>query len=190
MPGRVARIRPGLIVGPRDRSDRFTYWPVRTARGGEILAPGAPRDLIQFIDVRDLAEFIIHALERRLAGVYNCDSPAGETTMGGLLDDCLAVSASDARFTWCDADFLLEQGVIPFQDLPVWLPARDEYRGFGQVSVAKAVAAGLGRRPVPVTVRDTLLWWNEQPVERRERLRAGLDPRREAEILRVWHDRG
>jgi 2'-hydroxyisoflavone reductase len=189
MPGRVSNIRPGLIVGPRDRSDRFTYWPVRTAGGGEILAPGTPDDLIQFIDVRDLAEFIVHALERRLAGVYNCDSPAGETTMGGLLSDCRAVTASDARFTWCDADFLAEQGVAPWSDMPCWVPARDDYRGFGQVSAARAIAAGLGRRPVPVTVRDTLVWWNAQPAERREHLRAGIDSQRETRVLRAWHDR-
>jgi len=189
MPGRVTNIRPGLIVGPRDRSDRFTYWPVRVGRGGEVLAPGAPDDLVQFIDVRDLAEFIIHALEQRLAGVYNCDSPASAGTIGGLLTSCREVTDSSAQFTWCDAEFLAEQEVAPWSDMPCWLPAQDDYIGFGQVSVEKARAAGLGQRPLATTVSDTVTWWNAQPTERREHLRAGIDPEREAAVLRAWHDR-
>jgi len=190
MPGRVTNIRPGLIVGPRDRSDRFTYWPVRVGRGGEVLAPGTPEDLIQFIDVRDLGEFIIHALEKRLPGVYNCDSPAGEYSMGKLLNGCQEVSGSDARFTWCDSGFLEEQEVSAWGDMPCWVPAEDDYLGFGKVSAAKAVAAGLGRRPLDTTIRETINWWNDQPVERRDRMRAGIAPDREAEVLRAWHDRG
>jgi 2'-hydroxyisoflavone reductase len=158
-------------------------------RGGEVLAPGTPGDLIQFIDVRDLAEFIVHSLEQRLSGPYNCDSPAGALTMGDLLHGCRDVTGSDAAFTWCDADFLAEQGVEPWSDMPCWTPARDEYAGFGQVSSARAVAAGLGQRPLDVTIRDTITWWNGEPAERRERLRAGIGPEREAAVLRTWHDR-
>ena len=167
MPGRVTNIRPGLIVGPRDRSDRFTYWPVRVGRGGEVLAPGTPEDRIQFIDVRDLAEFIVHALEQKLSGVYNCDSPAGEYTIGRLLETCRDVTASNAALTWCDAAFLAEHGVSPWSDMPCWVPAEGDERGFGRVSTARAHDAGLGRRPLDVTVRETLQWWHEQPAERR-----------------------
>ena len=189
LPGRVTSIRPGLIVGPRDSSDRFTYWPVRVGQGGEVLAPGTPDDKIQFIDVRDLAEFIIHALEHRLAGPYNCDSPAGLYTMGTLLAGCRDITRSGAEFTWCDAAFLAAHGVQAWSDMPCWIPAEGDYRGFGQVSTEKARAAGLGRRPLATTVRDTLTWWNEQPAERRRRLRAGTAAEREAAVLSAWHNR-
>jgi len=189
LPGRVTNIRPGLIVGRRDRTDRFTYWPVRVGLGGEVLAPGTPDDPIQFIDVRDLAEFIVHSLEVKLSGVFNADSPGGLLAIGGLLDTCAEVTGSGASFTWCHADFLEEQSVTAWADMPVWAPAVDEYVGFGRVSTAKAQAAGLGRRPLEDTVRDTLHWWNEQPAERRERLRAGIDPAREAAVLKAWHAR-
>lgn len=190
MPKRVTNIRPGLIVGRRDRTDRFTYWPVRVARGGEILAPGMPDHPIQFIDVRDLAEFIVHALETRLAGVYNADSSAGQHTMGKLLNTCLAVTNSRAALTWCDAAFLAEQNVAPWSDLPCWIPAEGDELGFGRVSTEKAHQSGLSNRTLDDTVRDTLAWWNDQPAERRERLRAGLAPSREADVLRAWHARG
>ncbi|HOX25848.1 MAG TPA: SDR family oxidoreductase [Candidatus Krumholzibacteria bacterium] len=189
MPGRVTAIRPGLIAGPRDRSDRFTYWPVRVERGGEVLAPGTPADPIQFIDVRDLAEFVVHALERRLAGAYNCDSPAGLYTMGTLLGACREVTGSDAVFTWCDARFLAEHRVAPWTDLPCWVPAEGADRGFGQVSTERARAAGLGRRPLATTARDTLAWWKQQPADRREHLLAGLSPEREVAVLRAWRNR-
>ena len=190
MPGRVTNIRPGLIVGRRDRSDRFTYWPVRVARGGEVLAPGAPGDKIQFIDVRDLAEFIIYSLETRLAGVYNATSAPAAYTIGGLLDGCLGVTASGATFTWCDAGFLEEHRVAGWSDMPCWLPPEGEYAGFGEVSTAKAQAAGLGRRSLEDTVTDTLEWWSAQPAERREHLRSGISLAREAEVLAAWHARG
>ena len=190
MPGDVCNIRPGLIVGPMDRSDRFTYWPVRVKRGGEVLAPGDGKTKVQMIDVRDLAEFIIRCAERNTTGVYNADSPAGEMTMGEMLEKCRRVSASDARFTWADAEFLAEQEVAPWSDMPVWMPDDDDYAGFGQVSSRRALKKGLTCRPITETIRDTLDWWDGQPEERTAKLRSGLDPEREAEVLKVWHAGG
>ncbi len=187
MPGRTTNIRPGLIVGPGDRTDRFTYWPVRVARGGEVLAPGDGRDYSQFIDVRDLAEWIIHCIERRITGVYNADSPAASLTIAELLETCRKVSGSDAEFTWADEEFLTEQGVNAWSDMPVWAGSGES--GWGHVRTTRARENGLGRRPVSETVRDTLDWFRTQPEERRAKLRSGLTVEREAEVLAAWHAR-
>jgi len=190
LPGRTTVIRPGLIVGPLDRTDRFTYWPVRVKRGGEILAPGDGSDLIQFIDVRDLGEWIIHCIEQKVTGVFNADSQPGRLTMGKLLNGCLTVTGSDAELTWVDAAFLEEQGVQAWSDMPVWVPAQGEYAGFGQVSTAAAQAKGLKYRPLADTIGDTLAWFEEQPEERQAQLRAGISAEREAEVLAAWHAKG
>lgn len=190
MPGRVANIRPGLIVGPLDRTDRFTYWPVRLARGGEVLAPGSGDDLVQFIDVRDLGEWLVMVVEQRITGVFNADSPADSLTMRQCLESCRDVSRSDAQLTWVDTEFLAEQEVAAWSEMPIWVPADGEYAGFGRISTAKAMAAGLGQRPLATTVGDTLNWWREQPAERRQELRAGIAPEKEAAVLRAWHQRG
>jgi 2'-hydroxyisoflavone reductase len=193
MPGRVAAIRPGLIVGPGDTSDRFTYWPVRVARGGEVLSPGMPRHYVQFIDVRDLAEFIILSIERNIVGTYNATSPSRERTIGGLLDTCKSASNSDATFTWADADFLEAHHVSPWQNMPVWAPPVGDYVAFGQVSSAKASAAGLTHRPLAETVRDTLDWHETRPADQREGWgegrKPGLTAEREAEVLKAWHEK-
>jgi 2'-hydroxyisoflavone reductase len=189
LPKRVANIRPGLIVGPDDRSDRFTYWPVRIDRGGEVLAPGTPGDAIQFIDVRDLGEWIIHCIERNIVGVFNATSPAGERNMGGLLEACKRESKSDARLTWADHEFLEAQKVAPWTDMPVWLPPVDEYKGFGMVSTKKAYANGLKHRPMAETIRDTLKWFKSQSAERQEKIRSGIKPDREKEVLKAWHEK-
>lgn len=207
LPGRTTIVRPGLIVGPGDTTDRFTYWPARADRGGEILAPGTPQDPTQFIDVRDLAAFLLLALERRHVGIYNADAPAGSITMGRLLETCRDVSrrmntiycvrapcpqppGHDASLTWVPADFLAAQGVSPWQDLPAWIPAEGEYAGFGRVSTTRAHAIGLRIRPLEDTVGDTLAWWRELPEERRAKLKAGLAADREAAVLAAWHARG
>lgn len=191
MPGRTTTIRPGLIVGPEDRTDRFTYWPVRVERGGEVLCPGTPADPIQFIDVRDLAEFIVYCLEDKVLGTFNADAPAGALTMGNLLETCRTVSGANARFTWADAAFLAAQNVAPWQDMPCWVPAVGDEAGFGRVNTQKAHDAGLGTRPLDDTVRATLAWWHGEPEERRlGALRAGLAPQREMEVLQAWHARG
>ena len=184
----ACNIRPGLIVGPMDRSDRFTYWPVRISKGGEVLAPGTPDTPTQIIDVRDLAEFIVLAAEKGLGGTYNATSPTGELTMGELLDTCKRVSASDAVFTWADAKFLEEHEVAAWSDMPVWVPLDGEDAGHPFINVNKAVAAGLTFRPISETVRGTLDWWATVPQERRDKpMRSGLTPEREAEVLAAWH---
>ena len=189
MPGRVTNIRPGLIVGPNDTSDRFTYWPVRVARGGEVLSPGTPADPVQFIDVRDLGEFIVKTLDTKTTGVLNATGPASPLGIGTLLESCKTVSGSDARFTWVDADFLAKMKVVPFVDMPVWEVPEGETAGANRVSNARAVAKGLTFRPLSVTVKETLDWWRSQPKERQEKLKAGISPAREAEVLKAWHER-
>lgn len=191
MPGRVTVVRPGLIVGPGDTTDRFSYWPARADRGGEILAPGSAQDPTQFIDVRDLAAFLLRALEQRSIGIYNADAPAGKLSMGELLTTCQqvarAMKAPASTLTWVPAAFLEAQKVGPWQDMPVWIPAQGEYAGFGRISSAKAQAAGLRYRPLQDTVRDTLSYWRGLPVERRAKPKAGLSAAREAEVLAAWH---
>ncbi len=189
--GRCAGVRPGLIIGPGDPTDRFTYWPVRVDRGGEVLAPGTPQDPIQVIDVRDLAEWLITMAERRTVGVFNAMGPKTGLTMGLLLDGCKAAApASDAKFTWADGAFLREQNVSAWGDMPVWVPPEGDSAGFHQANPDRAVAAGLRFRPIGDTARDTLAWWKTQPEERRTKpMRAGLTAEREAEVLKAWHGR-
>jgi 2'-hydroxyisoflavone reductase len=189
MPGRATVIRPGLIVGPSDTTDRFTYWPVRVARGGEVLAPGSAHDYTQFIDSRDLADFIVLCLEKKSLGTFNADAQAGSITMGTFLDTCKKVSGSDARFTWVDAKFLDEQKVAAWSDMPAWAPAEGDDAGFGQVSSAKAKAAGLRYRPLADTVRDTLAWMHTEPEAHQAKLKAGLSAERESAVLKAWHAR-
>jgi 2'-hydroxyisoflavone reductase len=142
MPGRVLLLRPGLIVGPYDYTDRFTYWVARVARGGEVLAPGRPQRHVQFIDARDLGEWTVQMIENKRVGVYNCNGVPGSVTMESLLDECKAVSRSDAEFTWVDEDVLLHQKVTPWSEMPLWLPESEErLKGFMFVSIDKAVEA-------------------------------------------------
>ena len=185
MPGRVAVVRPGLIVGPGDNTDRFTYWPARADRGGEILAPGSAQDPTQFIDVRDLAAFLLHLIEQGATGTFNADAPAGKLTMGELLAACQRATKASSTLTWVPAEFLDAQRVSAWQDMPVWIPPTGEYAGFGQLDTRKAQAAGLTYRPLEATVADTLAYWRGLPAERRAAPRAGLSPRRESEVLKA-----
>jgi 2'-hydroxyisoflavone reductase len=187
LPGKWTVVRPGLIVGPRDGSDRFTYWPVRVARGGEVLAPGNGDDPTQFIDARDLGEFVVHLGENRTTGLFHVVGPDRKLVMRELLETCKKVTGSDARFTWVDTSFLFEQKVAPWTDLPAWLPSTEGGQGFWTLDIRKAVAAGLEFRPLDVTVSDTLAWWNTLPEERRAKLKRGLTPEREREVLAAWH---
>ena len=189
MPGKTTAIRPGLIVGPGDTTDRFTYWPVRVRRGGEVLAPNTPSDFVQCIDVRDLANFVVTCLELRTTGIYNADAPGGSLTIGRLLDTCKQVATSDATFVWLPKDFMDAQKVRPWSDMPVWLPAEGDTAGEGQVSVQAAMAKGLTHRPLAETVRDTLAYVDTWPAERQAKLKAGLTPEREAEVLAAWKQR-
>ena len=186
LPGRTTVIRPGLIVGPLDPTDRFTYWPVRVARGGEVLAPGMPGDPIQVIDARDLAEWTVSLVERRVMGIFNAVSPPRRFSIGGLLEDCLKAAGSSATFTWVDATFLEAQKVAPWSDMPVWVPPVGEDAGLSLTPVDRALAAGMPVRPLIDTVRDTLAWFNGLPDDRRGKLRAGIAADREREVLEAW----
>lgn len=190
-PGRATNIRPGLIVGPDDPTQRFTYWPVRVAQGGEVLAPGSGEDPVQFIDVRDLAAWTVLAVENGDMGVFNATGPAQSLSMRGLLEACQKASASEATFTWADTSFLEAQKVSAWQDMPVWVPAEGEMAGMGSLSNARAVARGMRFRPAVDTARDTLAWFKALPPERQQALRsrAGLTPEREREVLAAWHQR-
>lgn len=186
MPGRVAVIRPGLIVGPHDPTDRFTYWPVRVTRGGDVLAP-APADYpVEFTDVRDLAEWMVTVAEQRIPGVFNASGPTGEATLGGLLETNRDISGSDARFVWADEKFLQENEVQPWSQLPLWIGNGPEYAGFSRFDSSRAIAAGLTFRPVAETVAATLDWAATRPAD--HVWRAGLSPEREAELLAKWRD--
>ena len=185
MPGRVLNIRPGLIVGPHDSSDRFTYWPHRIAQGGVVLAPGRPAHGVQIIDVRDLADWTVRMVEARQTGVYNATGPEDRLTIGQVLDACLAASDSGARLRWVDERFLLDAGVGPWIELPLWVP--DEHAthaGFDTIDCARAISAGLRFRPLADTVRDTLAWDATRPAG--HEWRAGLTREREAELLAAW----
>lgn len=188
MPGRVFTVRPGLIAGPYDPTDRFTYWPVRVARGGEVLAPGRPERSIQIIDARDLAAWIIRAIERNLTGVYNADGPERQLSMKELLETSEKVGGRDANFVWVDDQFLLDAGVEPWSEVPLWIPESDPMAaGFFAFDCSKTIAAGLTFRALYGTVRDTLGWAATRPTD--YKWQAGLKPEQEAELLKAWHDR-
>jgi len=188
-PKQTLIIRPGLIVGPRDETDRFTYWPVRIDRGGEVLAPGDPGDPVQFIDGRDLAEWTIRMVERRETGTYNATGPDKTLGVGAMLEGIKAANKSNASFTWVKADFLEAQKVAPWSDIPVWVPPSGGEGGMGRISVQSAVAKGLTFRPLAETARDTLGWFKSQPADRQAKLKAGLSAERESEVLAAWHKR-
>jgi 2'-hydroxyisoflavone reductase len=176
-------VRAGLIVGPHDASGRFTYWPLRGSLGGDVLAPGPPDHLTQFIDARDLGAWMVDACEQRLVGTFNA---TGEPiALASVLENC-----GIADPVWVDPDFLLEHGVGPWMELPLWVPGDDG--AFLQMSVAKAVAAGLSFRPVEETARDTLAWaqaTGAESVTETPYGTAGLAPAREAELLEAWRSR-
>jgi len=186
LPGRALAIRPGLIVGPSDPTDRFTYWPARLDRGGDVLAPGDGLDPVQFIDVRDLATWTIAALEAGLVGPFNAVGPAATLTMAELLSACREEAGKEARLHWVAADFLESQKVSAWGDMPAWIPASSEESGLARTSSARAIARGLAFRPIVETAKDTLAWWRALPADRRAKPRAGISPGREAEVLEAW----
>jgi len=184
-PGRTTIVRPGLIVGPGDPTDRFTYWPVRIDRGGDVLAPGNGRDPVQFIDVRDLVHFIVTLAENDVSGVFNATGPQSRLSMAEMLYGMRAATTGPIDFTWVPADFLEAQGVQPWSDMPCWIPGSP----IMYVRLDRALAAGLTFRPMDETVRDTLAWNLTRPGERRANLRAGMSAEREAEVLEAWATR-
>jgi len=180
---RTTILRPTYICGPGDRTDRYTYWPVRTLRGGEMLWPGTPGDDIQIIDVRDLANFTIDCLEQKITGTYNTCTPRSSFKIGKLLEDCQAVTGADMSPTWASAEFLDENNV----KLPIWEDPKGEFARMLTVDSCRAAARGLKNRPTRETARDTIAWWKTLPEERRAATRAGLSPERETELLELWH---
>jgi 2'-hydroxyisoflavone reductase len=185
MPGRVLHVRSGLIVGPFDPTDRFTYWPVRVAMGGEVLAPGKPDMCVQFIDARDEADWILRTAEARKTGTYNVTGPGTPMTMSSLLEVCKAVTGSDATFTWVDDDFLVKHEVSPFSELPLWIP--ETYNGLQAVSIERALADGLTFRPLADTIRDTLHWNSTRTgANSGAQPRAGMMRDREDKLLAEW----
>ncbi len=186
-PGRATNVRPGLIVGPLDKTDRFTYWPLRVRAGGEILAPGEATDPVQYIDSRDLAEFCIRCLEEKTAGEFNLVGPRYPASIAELIYGCKAVSGGDASLTWVNNEFLQKEGLQPWGHLPVWAPGSGELAGLNTVSNAAAVKAGFHSRPLADTVRDTLRWWDTLPDQRRARVNAGMSRERETQALANWH---
>lgn len=185
MPGRVAIVRPGLIVGPDDPSDRFTYWPVRIAQGGEVLAPGRPDYPTEFTDVRDLAAWLVHVAEAGITGVFNASGPRPEkTTLGEIFEASQRISGSDATVTWVSEEFLLANEVAPWGQMPLWVGDSPEYAGFSYFDTSAAMAHGLTFRPLEQTVRATLDWAATRPAD--HQWRAGITREREAELLANW----
>ena len=182
-PGKTLIIRPGLIVGPRDESDRFTYWPVRIDHGGEMLVPGNPEDPVQFIDARDLAEWTIRMVENRETGIYNATGPAKPFGIGPMLDGIKNALKSDANFRWVSEEFLTEQKVQPWSDMPVWAGKDD---AVARTNIDRALSNGLTFRPLEVTARGTLAWFKSLPQDRQSHPKAGLSSQREAEVLAAW----
>src|SRR6266480_1224936 len=182
-PGKTLMIRPGLIVGPRDETDRFTYWPVRVDRGGEVLAPGNLEDPVQYIDARDLAEWTIRMVENRETGIFNATGPAKPIGVGGMLNGIKDAEKSNATFTFVPYDFLKQQKVEAWSDMPVW--AGDE-RGLSRTKIDRALSKGLTFRPLADTARDTLAWFKALPQDRQSKMRAGITAEREREVLEAW----
>lgn len=181
-PGRTAVVRPGLIVGPGDPTDRFTYWPVRLDDGGEVLAPGNPEHANQVIDQRDLTEWIVRLAENGTTGDFNGTGPGERLTMGSMLEQIGSVIETPYELTWVPEAFLEAQGVAPWSDLPAWIPGDP----LMFVDVSDAVAAGLTFRPLAVTARDTLAWDKARPAEERANRRFGMSREREREVLDAW----
>jgi 2'-hydroxyisoflavone reductase len=186
LPKRSTIVRPGYIVGPLDPTDRFTYWPVRVARGGDMLAPGTPADPIQVIDARDLAAWMIGLVEARHLGAYNAVSKPRQFTMGGLIEASLKLTKADTKVTWVPEDFLQKQ--LGEDPLPPWAPMAGETAGASLTSVDRALKTGLTIRPLEDTVRDTLAWHATRPADRQAKLRSGLAPEKEATVLAAWRD--
>ena len=182
----VTVVRPGLIVGPGDLSDRFSYWPVRIDKGGEILAPGAPTDPAQYVDALDLCSWIVRLAESRTFGTFNATGPKTPTTIAEMLYGIKAVTTSDAQFTWVPAEFLAKHQVRAWSEMPVWVPSTGKTAGFMRVNCQKAYAAGLTFRPLADTAKDTLTWYHSRPAAEQEKARAGLAPTKEIAVLAAW----
>jgi 2'-hydroxyisoflavone reductase len=186
---RSSIVRPGYIVGPLDGSDRFTYWPVRFAKGGDMMVPGKPADPIQIVDVRDLVAFMLGLVERRVDGYFNAVTAPGAISMGDLMETSRNVTGADTRLTWVDEDFLVANLKPEEINFPPWSPMKGAEAGASLTGMKASADEGLKARPLEETVRDTLAWHETRPAERKAQLRAGLTPEKEAEILAAWRAR-
>jgi 2'-hydroxyisoflavone reductase len=190
MPGRVTVVRPGLIIGPEDDTDRFTYWPVRIARGGEVLAPGDGSDHVQNIDVRDLVEFQAKLIENKTFGVFNAVGPQHGQPFRQFLEAIRKGVESQATFVWVDAEFLITNDARPYgRELPGFQPMKGRTAGFGRFDLTLEIAAGLTFRPTELTAKETLAWWRTLPAERQVAPKAGLSQEREQALLAAWRAR-
>ncbi|HSJ32296.1 MAG TPA: NAD-dependent epimerase/dehydratase family protein [Longimicrobiales bacterium] len=183
---RTTIVRPGLIVGPGDETDRFTYWPARIDRGGEVLAPGTGEDRVQVIDVRDLCDWCVRLAEQKTFGTFMGIGPANGRSMAEMLYGIAAVTNSPLTWTWVPYEFLQQHRVRPYAEMPVWRPPTPGYEGFARFDLSREVAAGLTFRTLADTATATLEHHYSRPAERQAELRAGLTPEREAEVLREW----
>ncbi len=188
-PGRSTIVRPSLIVGPGDSTDRWTYWPVRVHRGGTVVAPGTPADPVQFIDARDLSEWIIRVAEEDTFGVFNAVGPAASLSMAEMLYGLRAVTSTPVSFVWVETPLLRELGIRAWSDMPAWQPPEGRTAGFARMSNQRALAAGLTFRPLALTAQDTLTWFSSEPPGREASLRAGISPETEAFVLQAWRAR-
>ena len=186
MPGRTTSIRAGVLAGPEDPTDRFTYWPLRMARGGEMIAPAPRDDRMTFIDVRDLGDWMVTVAEQGHMGTYDAVGP-GDPSLGSVLEQVHTGVGGDVKITWIDHTWLEKNEAAGWENFPILVASTDEEAGFGKVSAAKAIAKGLRFRPVSETARDALAWWKAQSEERRAKKRPGITPEREAELLARWH---
>ncbi len=180
---RTLIVRPGLIVGPHDTTDRFPYWPRRLARGGEVLAPGSPDAPTQYIDARDLAAWMLTLLERGVTGTFHATGPAEPITLGETLERIARAVGGSARLVWVSEEFLKSQNVQPWFEMPLWLHTADQ--ALDTLNLARALAQGLRLRPLEETACDTLAWERGLTSDTRPPSPA-LKPEREAELLAVW----
>ena len=184
---RTIVFRPGLIIGPGDPTDRFTYWPVRIHRGGEVLAPGDGTDPVQIIDVRDFGDWLVRMAEAGESGTYNVVGPRTPRPMAELLYGIRAVTTAETTFTWVDTDFAINAGLRPYGEMPVWRPARDGAEGFARFDLTPEVEKGLTFRSLADTTAATLEFHFSRPPERQAEMRAGITAEQEAEVLAMWH---
>jgi 2'-hydroxyisoflavone reductase len=190
-PGRTTVIRPGLIVGPGDQTGRFTYWPVRISKGGAVLAPGTGQDNVQFVDARDLAEWTVRMAEAKTFGTFNATGPAGRMSMAEMLGGIRGAfdGTRPTELVWAPASFLEEQRIRGWSDMPVWVPMRGDNAGFLEVSVQRALDAGLTFRPLATTARDTVAWFQAQPADVQARIGGAFTAEREAAALAALRGR-
>lgn len=190
MGDRATLVRPGLIIGPEDDTDRFTYWPVRIARGGDVLVPGDGSDHVQIIDVRDLVEFTIKLVEDRTLGVFNVVGPQLGQPFKQFVERIHRGVGASGTYTWVDAEFLQSHGHAPYsKELPVFQVMKGRTAGFARFDLTREIKAGLAFRPTELTARETLEWWRTLPAERQNGIRAGFTAERETELLALWRAR-